>query len=112
MYNKGACRYIPLWKIVLVRNKERARQKQLLEIRALENPDEEFDIDQHLPVVTEAEYMANPSAYREVCWDLKVTTLKWYKAEAGSFLRSFHYCYFAIHRNVGLLVNQFYIYAY
>lgn len=37
----------------------------------MENPDEEFDIDQHLPVVKECEYLMNPSGYREVCWDLK-----------------------------------------
>lgn len=72
LYNKGACRYIPISKIVLIRNKERARYKQLPEIRALENPDEEFDIEQHLPVVSEAEFVTNPHLYREVCWDLKV----------------------------------------
>lgn len=37
----------------------------------MENPDEEFDIDQHLPNVKESEYLMNPSGYREVCWDLK-----------------------------------------
>ena len=73
LYNKGAGRYIPISKIVLIRNKERARYKQLPEIRALENPDEEFDIEQHLPVVAEAEYLAKQSAYRDVCWDLKVS---------------------------------------
>lgn len=72
LYNKGAGRYIPISKIVLVRNKERARYKQLPEIRAMENPDEDFDINQHLPEVSEAEYLANPTAYRDVCWDLTV----------------------------------------
>lgn len=72
LYNKGAGRYIPISKIVLIRNIDRARHKQLPEIRCLENPDEEFDIDQHLPVVSEVEYVTNPSAYRDVCWDLKV----------------------------------------
>lgn len=72
MYNKGAGRYIPISKIVLVRNKERARYKQLPEIRAMENPDEDFDINQHLPEVSEAEYLSNPTAYRDVCWDLTV----------------------------------------
>lgn len=56
---------------MLLRNVERPRQKQLPEIRAMENPDEEFDIDQHLPNVKESEYLMNPSGYREVCWDLK-----------------------------------------
>lgn len=66
---------MPISSIVLFRNTERPRHKQLPEIRALENPDEEFDIDQHLPDVTEVEYILNPSAYREVCWDLKVFLL-------------------------------------
>lgn len=55
----------------MLRNVERPRHKQLPEIRAMENPDEEFDIDQHLPNVKESEYLMNPSGYREVCWDLK-----------------------------------------
>lgn len=55
----------------MLRNIERPRHKQLPEIRTMENPDEEFDIDQHLPNVKEAEYLMNPSGYREVCWDLK-----------------------------------------
>lgn len=54
-----------------MRNKERPRHKLLPELRALENPDEEFDIDQHLPLVSEREYLMNPTAYREVCWDIK-----------------------------------------
>lgn len=72
MYNKGAGRYIPISKIVLIRNKERARHKLLPELRTLENPDEEFDIEQHLTTVTEMDYAMNPNAYRDVCWDLKV----------------------------------------
>lgn len=79
LYNKGAGRYIPISKIVLIRNIDRARHKQLPEIRCLENPDEEFDIEQHLPVVSEIEYQTNPSGYREVCWDLKVRDL--YRSE-------------------------------
>lgn len=76
LYNKGGGRYIPISCIVLWRNRERPRHKQLPEIRALENPDEEFDIAQHLPDVSEEEYILNPSAYREVCWDLKVKQQK------------------------------------
>lgn len=55
----------------MMRNCERPRHKQLPEIRTMENPDEEFDIDQHLPNVKQSEYLMNPSGYREVCWDLK-----------------------------------------
>lgn len=38
----------------------------------LENPDDEFDIEQHLVPVSEIEYAQNPTGYRDVCWDLKV----------------------------------------
>lgn len=38
----------------------------------METPDEEFDVDKDWPVVTQGEYDANPSAYRELCWDVKV----------------------------------------
>lgn len=79
LYNKGAGRYIPISSIVLWRNRERPRHKQLPEIRALENPDEEFDIAQHLPNVTEEEYIMNPDAYREVCWDIKVNIYNVYE---------------------------------
>lgn len=41
----------------------------------LENPDEEFDIDANCPDVSEADYLINPSGYREVVWDLKVILL-------------------------------------
>lgn len=75
MYNKGAGRYIPISKIVLIRNKERARHKLLPELRMLENPDDEFDIEQHLGPVSEIDYAMNPKGYRDVCWDLKVINL-------------------------------------
>lgn len=48
---------------------------QLPPLRGMENPDEEFDVEKDWPVVTQEEYDANPSAYRELCWDLKVGTL-------------------------------------
>ncbi|XP_075163495.1 transient receptor potential cation channel subfamily V member nanchung [Haematobia irritans] len=70
LYNKGEGRYFPISKMVLLRNKERSRTKQLPEIRALENPDEEFNIHDYCSEVSEAEYISNPSAYRFVCWNL------------------------------------------
>ncbi|XP_039966978.1 transient receptor potential cation channel subfamily V member 5 [Bactrocera tryoni] len=70
LYNKGAGRYFPISKLVLLRNKERARTKQLPEIRALENPDDDFNIHDYCTEVSEAEYISNPSAYRFVCWNL------------------------------------------
>lgn len=70
LYNKGAGKYIPISLIVMMRNCDRGRHKQLPEIRALEFPDEEFDLNKLCPEVTEAEYAANPTAYKECCWDL------------------------------------------
>ncbi|CAG9782810.1 unnamed protein product [Diatraea saccharalis] len=71
LYNKGKGRYIPISHLVLLRNKERPRHKLLPPLRGMENPDEEFDVEKDWPVVTQEEYDANPSAYRELCWDLK-----------------------------------------
>lgn len=73
LYNKGAGRYFPISKMVLLRNKDRARTKQLPEIRALENPDEDFNIHDYCSEVSEAEYISNPSAYRFVCWNLNAS---------------------------------------
>lgn len=73
LYNKGKGKYIPVAQLVLLRNRERPRSKQLPEIRALENPEEDFDIDAVCPDVTEGEYQRNPSGYREVCWNIKVS---------------------------------------
>ncbi|XP_058834961.1 transient receptor potential cation channel subfamily V member 5 [Topomyia yanbarensis] len=71
LYNKGKGKYIPVAQLVLLRNRERPRHKQLPEIRALENPEEDYDIDVECPNVTEGEYQRNPSGYREVCWNIK-----------------------------------------
>ncbi|KAM3958296.1 transient receptor potential cation channel subfamily V member nanchung [Aphomia sociella] len=71
LYNKGNGRYIPISHLVLLRNKERPRHKLLPALRGMENPDEEFDVDKDWPQVSQAEYDANPSGYRELCWDLK-----------------------------------------
>ncbi|KFB47444.1 AGAP012241-PA-like protein [Anopheles sinensis] len=71
LYNKGKGKYIPVSVLVLLRNRERPRHKQLPEIRAMENPEEDFDIDAVCPDVTEAEYYLNPAGYREVCWNIK-----------------------------------------
>jgi len=73
LYNKGAGRYFPISKLVLLRNVDRPRSRQLPEIRALENPDDDFNIHDYCPEVSEAEYISNPTAYRFVCWDLNVS---------------------------------------
>uniref|UniRef100_A0A2A4JGG5 Uncharacterized protein n=1 Tax=Heliothis virescens TaxID=7102 RepID=A0A2A4JGG5_HELVI len=72
LYNKGKGRYIPISHLVLLRNKERPRHKLLPPLRSMENPDEEFDVEKDWPLVTQEEYDANPSGYRELCWDLKM----------------------------------------
>ncbi|KAG5682668.1 hypothetical protein PVAND_012006 [Polypedilum vanderplanki] len=71
LYNKGRGRYIPIAQIVKMRNCERPKHKQLPDIRILENPEEDYDIHADCPEVSEADYLINPSGYREVCWDLK-----------------------------------------
>uniref|UniRef100_A0A182NPF8 Ion transport domain-containing protein n=1 Tax=Anopheles dirus TaxID=7168 RepID=A0A182NPF8_9DIPT len=71
LYNKGKGKYIPVSVLVLLRNRERPRHKQLPDIRAMENPEEDFDMDAVCPEVSEAEYYLNPSGYREVCWNIK-----------------------------------------
>ncbi|CAH4030879.1 unnamed protein product [Pieris brassicae] len=58
LYNRGKGRYIPIAHL-------------LPPLRGMENPDEEFDIDKDWPNVTQEEYDANPSGFRELCWDLK-----------------------------------------
>lgn len=71
LYNKGAGKYIPISQLVLLRNTDRPKHRQLPEIRILDNPEEEFDIDVNCPDVSDSEYLKNPNSYREVCWNLK-----------------------------------------
>lgn len=51
LYNKGRGRYIPISQLVKLRNCDRPRHKQLPDIRILENPEEDFDIDADCPEV-------------------------------------------------------------
>lgn len=51
LYNKGRGRYIPIANLVKLRNCDRPRHKQLPDIRILENPEEDFDIDADCPDV-------------------------------------------------------------
>lgn len=71
LYNRGAGKWIPISSIVLFRNCDRPKHRQLPEIRILENPDEDFNIDQYCPEVSEAEYYSNTNAYRHICWNIK-----------------------------------------
>ncbi|XP_077294935.1 transient receptor potential cation channel subfamily V member nanchung [Arctopsyche grandis] len=71
LYNKGQGRLIPIAQLVLLRNKERSRHKQLPVLRAMENPDDDFDIEKDWPDVKPEEYVKNPTGYRDACWDFK-----------------------------------------
>lgn len=51
LYNKGRGRYVPIAQLVKLRNCDRPRHKQLPDIRILENPEEDFDIDANCPEV-------------------------------------------------------------
>lgn len=51
LYNKGRGRYFPIANLVKLRNCDRPRHKQLPDIRILENPEEDFDIDADCPDV-------------------------------------------------------------
>lgn len=52
LYNKGRGRYFPIANLVKLRNCDRPRHKQLPDIRILENPEEDFDIDADCPDVS------------------------------------------------------------
>lgn len=71
LYNKGAGKYIPISQIVLFRNRERSKAKQLPGVRELENPDEDFDIDKNWPDISEEEYYRNPHLYKLIVWNIK-----------------------------------------
>lgn len=94
LYNKGAGRYFPISKLVLLRNRDRPRTRQLPEIRALENPDDDFNIHDYCPEVSEAEYISNPTAYRFVCWDLNVSGVN--KPKSNLLMVSY-YCFFGLY---------------
>lgn len=94
LYNKGAGRYFPISKLVLLRNRDRPRTRQLPEIRALENPDDDFNIHDYCPEVSEAEYISNPTAYRFVCWDLNVSGVN--KPKSIVLMVSY-YCFFELY---------------
>ncbi|XP_015521251.2 transient receptor potential cation channel subfamily V member 5 isoform X1 [Neodiprion pinetum] len=69
LYNKGRGKWIPISKLVLLRNKERPRHKMLPVLRAMENPGE-YDIDKDLGDEEIDEDKIDKSKYREVCWSL------------------------------------------
>ncbi|XP_015609265.1 transient receptor potential cation channel subfamily V member 5 isoform X2 [Cephus cinctus] len=69
LYNKGKGKWIPIEKLVLLRNKERPRHKLLPVLRAMENP-ADYDINKDIENEDVDETKIDKSKYRLVCWIL------------------------------------------
>ncbi|XP_076655832.1 transient receptor potential cation channel subfamily V member nanchung [Halictus rubicundus] len=70
LYNKGKGKWIPIEKLVLLRNKDRPKHKMLPPLRAMENPGD-YDIDKDMETDEEVdETKIDKSKYRLVCWSL------------------------------------------
>ncbi|XP_001606102.2 transient receptor potential cation channel subfamily V member 5 isoform X1 [Nasonia vitripennis] len=70
LYNGGKGKWIPIAKLVLLRNKERGRHKMLPVLKAMEKP-EDYDIDKDMANDPEPdENTIDKSKYKLVCWTL------------------------------------------
>ncbi|XP_015178094.1 PREDICTED: transient receptor potential cation channel subfamily V member 5 isoform X2 [Polistes dominula] len=69
LYNKGKGKWIPIEKLVLLRNKDRPRHKMLPPLKAMENP-ADYDIDKDLNDDDIDETKIDKSKHRLVCWSL------------------------------------------
>ncbi|XP_034187627.1 transient receptor potential cation channel subfamily V member nanchung [Osmia lignaria lignaria] len=69
LYNKGKGKWIPIEKLVLLRNKDRPKHKMLPPLRAMENP-ADYDIDKDMGDEEADETKIDKSKYRLVCWSL------------------------------------------
>ncbi|XP_011165630.1 transient receptor potential cation channel subfamily V member 5 isoform X2 [Solenopsis invicta] len=69
LYNKGKGKWIPIEKLVLLRNKDRPRHKMLPPLKAMENP-ADYDIDKDMGDEEVDEAKIDKSKYRLVCWNL------------------------------------------
>ncbi|XP_011054744.1 PREDICTED: transient receptor potential cation channel subfamily V member 5 isoform X2 [Acromyrmex echinatior] len=69
LYNKGKGKWIPVDKLVLLRNKDRPRHKMLPPLKAMENP-ADYDIDKDMGDEEVDEAKIDKSKYRLVCWNL------------------------------------------
>ncbi|XP_072757468.1 transient receptor potential cation channel subfamily V member 5 [Anoplolepis gracilipes] len=69
LYNKGEGKWIPIEKLVLLRNKDRPRHKMLSPLKAMENP-ADYDIDKDMGDDEVDETKIDKSKYRLVCWNL------------------------------------------
>ncbi|KZC09064.1 PREDICTED: transient receptor potential cation channel subfamily V member 5 [Dufourea novaeangliae] len=70
LYNKGKGKWIPIEKLVLLRNKDRPKHKMLPPLRAMENPGD-YDIDKDMANEEDVdETKIDKSKYRLVCWSM------------------------------------------
>ncbi|XP_043261849.1 transient receptor potential cation channel subfamily V member 5 [Colletes gigas] len=69
LYNKGKGKWIPIEKLVLLRNKDRPKHKMLPPLKAMENPSD-YDIDKDMGDEEVDETTIDTSKYRLVCWSL------------------------------------------
>ncbi|XP_076766819.1 transient receptor potential cation channel subfamily V member nanchung [Xylocopa sonorina] len=69
LYNKGRGKWIPIEKLVLLRNKDRPKHKMLPPLKAMENP-ADYDIDKDIGEEETDETKIDKSKYRLVCWSL------------------------------------------
>ncbi|KYN30196.1 Transient receptor potential cation channel subfamily V member 5 [Trachymyrmex cornetzi] len=69
LYNKGKGKWIPVDKLVLLRNKDRPRHKMLPPLKAMENP-ADYDIDKDMGDEEVDETKIDKSKYRLACWNL------------------------------------------
>ncbi|XP_076297480.1 transient receptor potential cation channel subfamily V member nanchung isoform X2 [Lasioglossum baleicum] len=69
LYNKGKGKWIPIEKLVLLRNKDRPKHRMLPPLRAMENPGD-YDIDKDMGTEEVDETKIDKSKYRLVCWSL------------------------------------------
>ncbi|XP_066600536.1 transient receptor potential cation channel subfamily V member 5 isoform X2 [Prorops nasuta] len=69
LYNKGKGKWIPIDKLVMLRNKERPKHKLLAPLKAMDNP-ADYDIDKDMGDEDVDETKIDKSKHRLVCWTL------------------------------------------
>ncbi|XP_044592870.1 transient receptor potential cation channel subfamily V member 5 isoform X1 [Cotesia glomerata] len=69
LYNKGKGAWIPIAKLVMLRNKDRPRHKMLPVFKAMENP-ADYDVTKDIDDSIVDDSKIDKSKYREVCWNL------------------------------------------
>ncbi|XP_078037386.1 transient receptor potential cation channel subfamily V member nanchung [Augochlora pura] len=69
LYNKGKGKWIPIEKLVLLRNKDRPKHRMLPPLKAMENPGD-YDIDKDMGTEEVDETKIDKTKYRLICWSL------------------------------------------